>query len=218
MEKQAFAFYMQHYVIKNPHLKELRSCLLLSKPSGYDLSRFFPREWRYKSYGDAQSQLPSICSDALLIKTAKRNADCQQLTFVQNFFRQSEAYQANPVHSQEFAEDLRKNLSISTLSNLLFVNFEIFVVKCGYMEGFAQAKEEEIAIESWLKAKDGFLDLEIVEASEKFLSPYEQDYIGFFVIPRGKATQNITLRLLQEEWKHLNEYHKKNYIFSSLYL
>lgn len=218
MKKEAFAFYMQHYMIQNSQLKGLKHGLVLSKPCGFDLNRYFPVDWRYKSSTNAQLTLPKICPDALLIKTAMRNAECRQLTFVKNFFRQSQAYQENPANSQEFARDLRKNLSISTLSSLLFSNFEVYVVKCGVMEGFAQAKAEEIPMESWLKANGTNLQLEISQATEKFLSPYETDFIGFFVLPRNNGQETVPLAALKKEFQLINEYHKKNSIFSTKHL
>lgn len=218
MKKEPFAFNMQNYVIQNPGLRDLTHGLILSKPSGFDLTRYFPAAWRYKSATNIQLTLPKICSDALLIKTSMRNAECRQLTFVQNFFRQSQEYQENPAHAQEFARDLRKKLSISTLSSLLFSNFEIYLVKCEVMDGFAQAKKEEISMESWIKANGCFLDLEIVEATEKFLSPYETDFIGFFVFPRNTGKALVPLTALKKEFQAINEYHKKNYIFSTKHL
>lgn len=218
MKKQAYAFKMQDYIVSTPSLKGLSSCLVLAKPSGFDLTRFFPQNWRYKSYTNPQTKLPNICSDAMLIQAVQRNADCRQRTFVQNFFRQSQEYQTNPVNAKEFAQDLRKNLSISLLSNLLFVHYEIYVVKCGIMKGFPLAKKEEISIESWVKGNGGQLDLEIVEASDKFLSPYETDFIGFFVLPRTPENNKITLAMLKKEFAALNAYHKRNYIFSTTHL
>lgn len=216
MKKQAFAFHMQNYRVQGAQLKNLPCYLVLSKPKGFDLTRFFPKEWHYRSYQDAQRSLPKICPDELLIKTAQRNAECRQLTFVQNFFRQGIEAQKNTKNAKEFAQDLRKNISISTLSNLLFSNFEIYVLKCGCMEGFSAAKKEEITLESWLKAntKD-FLDLEISEATERFLSPYETNFIGYLVIPRNPDSINISLQALRTEISLINEYHKKNFFFST---
>lgn len=216
MKKEAFAFHMEAYSFQNPKLKQIPPCLVLSQPSGFDLNRYFPAQWRYKSYSNAQRNLPGICSDALLIQTSMRNAECSQQVFVQNYIRQSKEYQEK--NAQEFARDLRKNLSIRNLSNLLFSNFEIFVLKCGCMDGFPQAKKEETPMERWIKSNGASLDLEIVEADEKLLSPYETDFIGFFVIPRRKNLEYVTLSLLKNEFEALNDYHRKNYIFSTKHL
>lgn len=218
MKKEPFAFHMEAYTYQNPQLKQLPPCLVLSKPSGFDLNRYFPAQWRYKTYDNIQTNLPKICSDQLLIQTAKRNAECRQRAFVKNFILLPPEYQDNPVTSMEFARKLRKELSISTLYQLLFSNFEIFVLKSGCMEGFVQAKKDEITMESWIKANGACLDLDIVEGTERILSPYETNLIGYIVIPHTEKSKNITLNLLKSEINALNDYHKKNYIFSTKHL
>lgn len=216
MKKQAYAFHMQEYKVQQPVLKPLERCLVLSKPSGYDLERYFPKEWRYLSSKDAQSAVPKVCPDSLLIATSQRNAECRQLRFVQNYFRQSA--QSQEESAEEYVYDLRKHLSISTLSNLLFSNFQIYVVKCGVMDTFAKGKKNQMALENWLVSNGLQLKLEVHEATEKFLSPYESDYIGFILIPRLPLYNQISLSILREEFRHLNQYHQRNVIFSTKFL
>ncbi len=156
-----FFFAMEHYEIKEPQLCEKQGCLLLSKPYGYDLSGFFPEIWRSPSVSDAQQCLPHRCTDEMLITTAERNGECRQLTFVQNYFKQSQEYQHD--NAKDFAEDLRKNLSISTLSLLLFSNFEIYVVKSGAMPLFSKGKEENRPITQALLWEGSTLKLSLRE-------------------------------------------------------
>lgn len=203
-----FAFAMGDYVIKEPELADKSGCLLLSKPSGFDLNRFFPAIWRSPSVTDAQTALPLRCDDHMIITSAQRNAECRQLTFVQNYFKQSP--QSQEETAVEFAQDLRKNLSISTLSNLLFSNFEIYVLKSKAMSLFSQAKEDNITLEQALLWDSGTLKLWVSEGSVTMLSPYERDYLGFFLFPRIPQKKEISLAMLKGELLCLEEYHEKN--------
>lgn len=214
MTKYPYAFNMQHYKVEEPHLLGLKHCLSLSQPEGFDLSRFFPKDWRGKSCVQAQNGLPSLCPDAVLIATSQKNAECRQLTFVQNFFNMPEAFQKEHKNAQEYVRTLRKHIAISTLSDLLFSYFDIYTIKCPDMGIFEKAKEQNQSVENYVLSKGGSLDLEIVPASGNFLSPYEKKLLGFLVIPQSQGDQ-ITLQVLERELKRLNEYHSKHCIYST---
>lgn len=214
MSKLPYAFDMQNYQIQETALQHLDQCLVLSQPEGFDLSRFFPKQWRRTSCKVAQHCLPHICPDALLIATSQRNAECRQLTFVQNFMNQSEEYQKNQKNAQEYVQSLRKHVPISTLSNLLLAHFDFYTIQCEDMKIFSQAKEKSLSLENALMARDGSLELEINLSRGNFLSPYENNLLGFLAVPLAQ-TQKITEKVLDKEFDYLNLYHRRNCIYST---
>lgn len=214
MTKLPYAFDMQNYQIKETALQQLQHCLVLSQPEGFDLTRFFPKQWRGKSCKVAQNCLPNICPDAVLIATSQRNAECRQLTFVQNFMNQSQEYQKNQKNAQEYVQTLRKHIAISTLSDLLLAHYDIYTIDCDDKKIFSQAKEKNISLENALVAKDGSLELDIMVSRGNFLSPYENNPLGFLAVPLQQA-QTISKTVLDKEIHHLNQYHKNNCIYST---
>lgn len=214
MTKLPYAFDMQNYQIQQTALQSLHHCLVLSQPEGFDLSRFFPKQWRGKSCKVAQHCLPNLCPDPVLIATSQRNAECRQLTFVQNFMNQSADFQKNQKNAQEYVQTLRKHIPISTLSNLLLAHFDFYTIQCEDMKIFSRAKEKNLSLENALMEKDGSMELEIGLSRGNFLSPYETNLLGFLAVPL-ENTHKITERVLEKEFEYLNLYHRRNCIYST---